>query len=59
MNGGERNLGRDEQHVQSHRGSNEDGTFQKSHPGQNGKRAEHVKESGAMEEVMGSRNYSP
>lgn len=38
---------------------NEDGVFQKSHAGQNGERAEHVKESRAVEQVMGSRNYSP
>lgn len=40
-------------------GSNEDGTLQKSHPGQNGKRAGVCEGTGAMEEVMGSRNYSP
>ena len=45
---------REEQHVQRHRGTNEDGALQKSHPGQNGKGAEYVKESGAMEEVMRS-----
>ena len=38
---------------------NEDGVFQKSHAGQNSKRAERVKGSRAVEQVMGSRNYSP
>ena len=40
--------------MQRHRGANEDGVLQKSHPGQSSKRVEYVKESRAMEQVMGS-----